>query len=167
MKEYIKKRLLESLITCTELPLNDDIINYVSQFKSDEELLRNGGIPTELLDRLAFGFSENDIKTIEPKKLKIKWKIDLENVKWEVKKSGLTPKLWSLKINLSEPIDVSYENGNFYIEDGHHRYYAAKTLNKLLNVNLEINSNPILKLSNLSYDDFHRCIFKQIMGNNL
>lgn len=36
MKEYIKKRLLESLITCIELPLNDDIINYVSQFKSDE-----------------------------------------------------------------------------------------------------------------------------------
>jgi hypothetical protein len=43
------------------------------------------------------------------------------------------------KINLSEPIDISYESNGyglkFYLEDGHHRYFAAKTLNKTLNVN--------------------------------
>jgi hypothetical protein len=54
------------------------------------------------------------------------------------KKSGLTPKKWSEKINLSEPIDISYESNGyglkFYLEDGHHRYFAAKTLNKTLNV---------------------------------
>jgi hypothetical protein len=48
----------------------------------------------------------------------------------------------SEKINLSEPIDISYESNGyglkFYLEDGHHRYFAAKTLNKTLNVNLEI-----------------------------
>jgi hypothetical protein len=36
------------------------------------------------------------------------------------------------KINLSEPIDISYESNGyglkFYLEDGHHRYFAAKTL---------------------------------------
>ena len=95
-------------------------------------------------------------------KLNIKWKDDFDNVKWEVNKSGLTPKAWSSKIDLSEPIDVSFEKGKFYIEDGHHRYYAAKTLNKMLDVNLEIKDNPITKLSNLGYDEFHRCLFKQI-----
>jgi ParB-like chromosome segregation protein Spo0J len=73
-------------------------------------------------------------------------------------------KIWGNEINLTEPIDVSYENNRFYIEDGHHRYYAAKILNKPLNVNLEIKMNPITKLApSLSYDDFHRCIFKQVM----
>ena len=116
-----------------------------------------------MLDRLAFGFSDGDITEISPNKLKIKWKEDLDNVKWEVSKSGLSPKQWSSKIDLSEPIDVSYEKGGFYIEDGHHRYYAAKTLGEKLNVNLEIKTNPITTINkDLDYDNFHRCLFKQI-----
>jgi hypothetical protein len=59
----------------------------------------------------------------------------------------------------------SFEKGKFYIEDGHHRYYAAKTLNKPLNINLQIKTNPILKLTSLGYDDFHRCLFKQIKNS--
>ncbi len=76
-------------------------------------------------------------------------------------------KIWASKIDLSEPIDVAYEKDKFYIEDGHHRYYAAKILNKKLKVNLEIKQNPIEKLApSLSYDDFHRCVFKQIKNMN-
>jgi hypothetical protein len=166
MKSFIKHRLNEGLKNiCPVLSLSKEVINYVNQFDSDEQLLRKGGLPSEILDRMAFGFSEEDIKELLPKQLKIKWKDDLENVKWEVKKSGLTPKAWSSKINLSEPIDVSFEKNNFYIEDGHHRYFAAKMLNKPLNVNLQIKQNPIVKLSNLSYDDFHRCLFKQVKSN--
>ena len=66
-----------------------------------------------------------------------------------------------MKINLSEPIDVSYEKNKFYIEDGHHRYYAAKILNLPLNVSLQIKQNPVVKISDLEYDDLMRCIFKQ------
>jgi hypothetical protein len=73
------------------------------------------------------------------------------------------------KINLSEPIDISYESNGyglkFYLEDGHHRYFAAKTLNKTLNVNLEIKANPITITNKLGYDEFHRCLFKQIKQN--
>lgn len=149
----------------------DDLKKELSKFKTDEELLRSGGISIETLDRLAFGFSSEDIKTINPNDLKVKWKDDLENVKWEINKSGLTPKQWASKINLSEPIDVSYWGDNkhkigFYIEDGHHRYMAAKILNKPLNVNLEIKVNPITTINpNLRYEDFHRYIFK-IFKNN-
>lgn len=169
VEDYIQKnikigkaKLSEDILKCTTLPTNPEVINYISKFENDEQLLRSGGLPTEMLDRLAFGFSDTDILTLSPKQLKIKWKDDLENVKWEVNKSGLSPKQWSSKINLTEPIDVSYENGNFFIEDGHHRYFAAKILGKNLNINLQIKSNPITKLSNLGYDDFHRCLYKQI-----
>ena len=37
---------------------------------------------------------------------------------------------WAKGVDLTEPIDVSFEKNSFYIEDGHHRYYAAKILNK-------------------------------------
>jgi hypothetical protein len=85
-------------------------------------------------------------------------------------KKRFNSKKWSEKINLSEPIDISYESNGyglkFYLEDGHHRYFAAKTLNKTLNVNLEIKANPITKITNkLGYDEFHRCLFKQIKQN--
>lgn len=149
----------------------DDLKKELSKFKTDEELLRSGGISIETLDRLAHGFSSEDIKTINPNDLKVKWKDDLENVKYEIKKSGLTPKQWASKINLSEPIEVSYWGDNkhkigFYIEDGHHRYMAAKILNKTLNVNLEIKVNSISTINpNLGYDDFNRYIFK-IFKNN-
>jgi hypothetical protein len=79
-----------------------------------------------LLDR--FWFFRKDITELHPSKIAIKWRDDLENVIWEVK-SGLTPKNGE-KINLSEPIDISYESNGyglkFYLEDGHHRYLQLK-----------------------------------------
>lgn len=156
INEYLNNRLY----------LNDNFIDNLkkelSKYNSDEELLRSGGLPIELLDRLAHGFSEDDIKTIHPNNLQIKWYNDLNNVKWEIEKSGLTKKDWAKKINLSEPIDVSYEDGEFFIEDGHHRYMAAKILNKELNVDLKIKTNPIKTISpSMDYDEFHRFIFKK------
>lgn len=168
MKSFIRKRLLESLTkNCPVLPITKEVSDYVRKFESDEQFLRSGGLPIDMLDRLAFGFSDSDITELPPSKLSIKWKDDLENVKWEVNKSGLTPKVWASKVDLAEPIDVSYEKGKFFIEDGHHRYFAAKTLGKKLKINLEIKENPILKLSNLDYDDFHRCLFKQIKAQKV
>jgi hypothetical protein len=161
MRNIIKKILLEQIIN-----YNEEVTDYINKFDSDEQLLRSGGLPIDILDRLAHGFSEEDIKILYPKQLKIMWKDDYENVLWEIKKSGLTPKQWASKINLSEPIDVDYmvhkNKKGFFIQDGHHRYVAAKILNKPLNVNLEIKLNPIKELSNLSYDDFHRDLFKKL-----
>ncbi len=139
IREYLNEQQIHNHIHIYNEFISD-LKKELSKFKSDEDLLRNGGISIELLDRLAHGFSEDDIKTLTPNQLKIKWKDDLENVKWEINKSGLTPKLWASKVNLSEPIDVSYwedsrHKKGFYIEDGHHRYMAAKILNKPLNIN--------------------------------
>lgn len=163
-------KIFESLLlenfSCHQLNLTDEMKKEMSKFSSDEEFLRSGGFSIEALDRAAYGFSSEDIKTINPNQLKIKWKDDYANVKWEQEKSGLSKINWARKINLLEPIDVVYEKNNFYIEDGHHRYYAAKILNKPLNVNLEIKQNPIIKLGGeLSYDNFHRCAFRQFKNS--
>jgi hypothetical protein len=167
-KEFIKKY---GNINCPNLDLPDEIIKYVSKYDSPETLLMNGGIPIEYLERLAFGFSENDITELHPSQLKIRWRNDLENVKYEIKQSGLSDIEWSKQVNLTEPIDVDYWEDHdlgykkgFYVQDGHHRYYAAKTLNKKLNVNLEIKLNPIVELSDVGYDELHICIFKQVKG---
>jgi tRNA nucleotidyltransferase/poly(A) polymerase len=78
----------------------------------------------------------------------------------------LTDRQYAEKVSLEEPIDVSFDGKNFYIEDGHHRFYAAKVLNLPLKINLEIKSNPIIKLGGeLGYDEFHRCIWKQVHNN--
>lgn len=154
-----------------QIKLNDEIIQYLNKFNTSEELLRSGGIPIDMLDNLAFGFTEDSIKQLNPNVLKIEWKDDLENVKYEIKKSGLSPKQWASKVDLSEPIDVDYKILNnklgFYIQDGHHRYTAAKILKKPLNVNLEIKYNPIIAISpNLGYDEFHRLLFNQVKSLN-
>lgn len=135
-----------------------DLKTELAKYKSGEQLLRSGGISIDLLDRLAFGFADTDIVTLNPDQINIKWKDDLDNVKWEIRNSGLTPKKWAESINLSEPIDVAYETNKkgvnlFYLEDGHHRYTAAKILKKPLNVSLEIKANPIRTITpNMTYD---------------
>jgi len=143
--------------------ITPEIKDYVSKFKSDEELLRSGGLPIELLDMVAHGFTEENVKQLMPDQLNIKWKDDLDNVKHEIKHKGLSDEEYANSIDLSEPVDVVYENDKFYVDDGHHRYYAAKILNKPLNVNLKIKSNPIKKLApDMGYDEFHRYIWNLV-----
>lgn len=175
MNKTISKLLREGLMGqgVPELKTTPGIVNFVSQFETDELLLRAGGLPIDLLDRAAHGFSEEDVTTIHPDKLRVRWKDDYENVVWEMEQSGLGPQGYASQIDLSEPIDVDYWEDKklefklgFYIQDGHHRYYAAKVLGKMLNVKLEIKVNPINILGQgLSYDDYHRTLFHQIKRN--
>lgn len=132
------------------------------KYNTPEELLKSGGFSDFALDLAAFGFTEESIKVLSPKNLHIKWKDDLENVYYEIKHTKLTPLEWSKKINLSEPVDVSFDGKKFNLEDGHHRYFAAKTLKKKLNILLEIRANPINPLSNKGYDEFHIDFFNKI-----
>ncbi len=120
--------------------------------------------PPNMFDKLAYGFNE-ELDTITPGELKIKWHTDLENVKHEIEHKGLTEKEFSLTIDLTEPIDVSYEKNEygtgFFLEDGHHRYFAAKTLGKSLKMDLIIKDNPTKKLGYSNYDVCMRCIYAQ------
>ena len=170
LRNHVRQILNESrnfdLSQCPIIKINQDIIEEVNKFNSSEEFLRAGGLSNEALDRAAFGFTDEDIKTLMPKQLNIKWTEDLKGAKFEqqeYERRGMSKERWAAKIKLTEPIDVSYENDKFWLEDGHHRYWAAKILKLPLNVNLEIKQNPVTKLApELDYDDFHRCIFQQV-----
>lgn len=168
MSSVVKSNLTEiNGNDCPKLDLTSEVFEYVNKFPTSEALLRSGGLPIEMLDRWAFGFSVDDIKVLMPNELNIKWRDDLENVKYEISHSKLSKKNWAADVNLSKPIEVSYKDGKFYIEDGHHRYYAAKILSKPLNIDLTIKSNPMGVLApSLSYDNFHRCIFDQVKSLN-
>lgn len=158
-------RLIKEELNCQfPLKLTQELIDEVNKFNTSEELLRAGGISIETLDRAAFGFSADDIKTLMPNQLNIMWKDDYENVVWQQERSGLSKIEYAKRINLSEPIDVIYEKDKFYVDDGYHRWFAAKTLNKPLNVSLTIKQNPIIKLTGnkMGYDDYHRCLFNQV-----
>jgi len=150
---------------CSKAKVTPEIAAEVSKFNTDEEFLRAGGLSTSALHRAAFGFTDSDIETLIPNQLKIKWKDDWNNVKWEQQQSGLSKIAYANRIDLSEPIDVVYEKNNFYVDDGHHRLFAATILKRPLNVNLEIHQNPIDNLGITDYDQYHRCVFKKIKSN--
>lgn len=79
------QKIFEALMNfdCSQAKVTPEIVAEINKFNSEEELLRAGGISTDALDRAAFGFADSDIKTLMPNQLKIKWKDDWENVKWE------------------------------------------------------------------------------------
>jgi hypothetical protein len=104
--KYLK--LFEEYVShCPILKLTDEIIDEVNKFNTDEELLRNGGLSIEALDRAAYGFTSEDIKTLLPEQLNIKWKEDYKGVLFEVeyfaKKNNLSfnkaKTIWSEKVN--------------------------------------------------------------------
>lgn len=137
------------------------LISEAGNHETSESLLRGGGFSTEALDLAAFGVSNQTVTTMMPGELSIKWKDDMLNPPEQQRVSGLSKKGWAETVDLTQPIDVSFDGKKFYIEDGHHRYYAAKILGKPLNVNLEITASPIPAISKLGYDQFHRSIFDQ------
>jgi len=133
------------------------------KYDNAEQLLRSGGFSINALDKAAYGFTADEITELEPKDLNIKWKTDMENVLAEIRGSDFKNKEeWAKTVDLSEPIDVIFENEKFYIDDGHHRYYAAKILGKKIKVNLSIKDKPIVKITgrkDYDYDEFHRSFF--------
>jgi hypothetical protein len=166
LSESYRKRLQELAginSDCNNIKITDEMIKELESFKDFDSFIKRGGFSTEILDKAAFGFSAEDIKTLMPEQLNIRWFDDYENVVWEQKNSKLTPEKWAREINIKDPIEVSFMGGKFYIEDGHHRYYAAKILNKPLNVELEIKDRPIDVIApNMKYEDFLRCVFNKI-----
>lgn len=107
---------------------------------SEDELIK---MDINVLDRSAFGFSEQDIKSLYPNQIQIIHRGDLENAKYAQEISHLSPKEWAKKVDLTKPVEVVYQGGRFVLEDGHHRWLAAYILGKKLAVSLTIKDNPI------------------------
>lgn len=109
---------------------------------SPDELSR---LDTDELDKMAYGFTSGDVIRVHPNELKVQYQEDLIAAEYEMEKAGSGPKQveWAKKVDLSEPIQIKIKNGEKVIEDGHHRYVAAKKLGKTLKAEVTIEDNPI------------------------
>ena len=79
-----------------------------------------------------------EVTKIMPQELK---PLNQTEINWAIssqKASGKSEEEWAKSVDLSEPIKATiYSDGEIKIQDGHHRYLAAKILNEPLNVELK------------------------------
>jgi hypothetical protein len=117
------------------------------------------------LCKMAYGVKDGDIIQLDPKKIKIKHP-DMENPEYRFQKYGMK---WVRSVNFDEPIKVSLglrapieledENtkADWYLEDGHHRLFAALKL-KMPYITAEvetINLRAVEKLLGYPYAKKH------------
>jgi len=100
---------------------------------------------TDDLDRLAFGVAYGDRLTISPDKLHIKYPGDLENPEERWRLGGMA---WAKSVKLTEPVEISVgEDGLLYLENGHHRWFAAKKTGRKLKAEVvSVDGKPIEKI---------------------
>jgi hypothetical protein len=118
----------------------DRILDYA--FMDDEALYV---VDTADLDRAAFGFTTGDLMRVPLDRIKVQYKMDIE----EAERHDYDLDSW--RFALSEPIELKYRNGDFYIEDGHHRFVVAQRLGErdILAV-MELDDNPIIAIRALA-----------------
>jgi hypothetical protein len=90
---------------------------------------------------MAFGVACGDVVTLSPNDIHIKYPGDLENPEHKFRKLGMT---WVRSVDLSEPVKVCINDKGWYeLEDGHHRWYAARKLGVTLRAEVDIKANSI------------------------
>lgn len=96
------------------------------------------------LDQMAFGHKDGDHVSLHPSKIKIVHHGDLINPQHKFRQHGMK---WVKSVSFDEPVEVSvHDRGVYHLEDGHHRYFAAKKLNRPLNARLTIKGKPINRI---------------------
>lgn len=126
------------------IPLNESInlLELVKDSSTIEDFLFK--IPW---NKLVYGVDNDEEVLLNPDDIKIKWKDDLENAQYKIGNEKKFDKHFHDKLEDLPPVEVSVsDEGNFYLEDGHHRYILAKKENKPLKATIEIKGNPFKKL---------------------
>ena len=96
------------------------------------------------LDRMAFGVVGGQQIDLSPADIHIRYHCDLENPQALFDAQGMA---WAQSVDLSESIEVSVDDrGDFYLEDGHHRWFAAGKTGRRLKATTEIKGKPIEKI---------------------
>ena len=131
------------------------MLNHTPATKDEVKKLVKGMSPSEVVrfnyDKLAFGFTEGDELTLPLRKLKVKYKEDMKNVRG----FNMSKYFGGVPFNELPPIEVTYEKSVFYVSDGHHRYgYAVQLGLESVPVVVEkITDNPVTALGFKSIDE--------------
>jgi hypothetical protein len=101
-------------------------------------------VDIDTLDRWVFGVIGDEIIQLAPSKLTIVHRDDLENALHQAGRYPGGAKQWAKSVSLATPVDVSVRSpGVFTLEDGHHRYLAAKLSGRKLTAKIQIKGKPI------------------------
>lgn len=97
-------------------------------------------------DLVAFGFTDDDILTLEPSQIHIVWADDLANAKYKI--DGATKFGPHFKDGLDKlpPVEVDFDGKRFTLQDGHHRYYLAVKNGQKLQAQVTVKANPFVAL---------------------
>jgi len=99
-------------------------------------------LPIEVLDKEAFGFESGEAIMLPLDAIHIRYPGDLESAKADVRtrKDALAIR----RVHGRLPVKVALRGGLFELEDGHHRYVAARMLgDKKIWAEVDIKDNPI------------------------
>jgi hypothetical protein len=109
-------------------------------------------VDIDQLDRWAFGVVGDEVLKLDPKELTIVHQDDLDNATYQADRYPGGPKRWAKGVSLSEPVDVSVKRpGEIVLEDGHHRYLAAKLSGRKLKAKVTVKGKPIEELLGRSH----------------
>lgn len=98
----------------------------------------------DALDRLAFGVADGDQVTLKPEAIQLPYPGDLLNPMARFDKEGMD---WVQSVDFSEPVEVSVNQaGEFCLENGHHRWFAARMLGRTLEAVVAVKGKPIERI---------------------
>jgi len=96
-------------------------------------------LPTEQLDRMAFGVTQGE-QRLPLDQIRIKYLDDYEKALDYVAEC---PACYEEALD-TEPVEVALERGVYWLEDGHHRYVTAEVRgDQDILVDLTIKDNPV------------------------
>lgn len=96
------------------------------------------------LDHMAFGCASGDVLSLKPSDVVIHYHGDLENPQHLFAQKGMA---WARLVDLTSPIEVSVNDaGDFILEAGHHRWFAAQKTDRTILVHVSIKGKPIERI---------------------
>lgn len=97
------------------------------------------------LDRLAFGVACGDRLTVDPDRLRLLYPDDLANPQALFDAQGMA---WAWSVSTKELVSLSVDDlGRLCLEDGHHRWLAAKKTGRTLSAEITaVKGRPIERI---------------------
>jgi hypothetical protein len=147
LEKYVRKVISEQLGANPKL---EKVIEITGQMHSMQEFFHYNW------DQVAFGFSDDDIITLDPSQIHIVWADDLANAKYKIDGASKFGPHFKDALDKLPPVEVDFDGKRFTLQDGHHRYYLAKKTGQKLQALVTVKANPFVALGIENPEEFYR-----------